>query len=262
MRPQCSVFKTPAAKPKCSLNVGSYEGYYWPTSTPLPSNDSRSCAPNATAIPTGTPTIPVPRKTATTSGLTMTSPYAYHLLRNITLYTVKGYASSISPLTDGHVEPIYASASSLSSLTLSQHPSSILAMEQECHKPSPRGATRCTRSHPPDYLIEDMFTVDPVHYYGAPLRTPSTVTICQASYKPVLALPLNDIASQNGVARECEWTWEHSQRTQIVGDVKDAVSFEGVKGSDWHAITTAKVAETGVPRPGSGMRRMAVTTQA
>jgi hypothetical protein len=74
-------------------------------------------------------------------------------------------------------------------------------------------------------------------YYGGELATPTTATICQESYRPTIALALNEVAAQNGIAEECEWTSEHSGRTRIVGP--NAVTFSRFGHEAYHAITAS-----------------------
>lgn len=85
-----------------------------------------------------------------------------------------------------------------------------------------------------------MSTVGGERYYGAPLETKTTATICQASFRPTIALPLSEIVVQNRIAEDCEWTWEHNGRTGVVGDVKDVVTFKGVDSERYHAITATR----------------------
>lgn len=235
--PRCSVLltppsqPTPSIKPRCSLQAGSYEAYYWPTRGSDPSDFCSTSTP----APTGTPTISAAPTSATTSGLTMTSPYAYHVLHNVTVYTVQGYASSVGSGSNG--KAVYKPSRVLSQLTLSQNPSSILSCTEECHKPSPRGATRCTMSFHQDFLIEDLFTVNAKNYYGKELATPTTATICQASVRPTVALELSELVAQNAFAEDCEWTSEHSLRTKIVGP--EAITFARLRSDDYHAITAS-----------------------
>jgi hypothetical protein len=94
--------------------------------------------------------------------------------------------------------------------------------------------------------------VNAKNYYEGELATPTTATICQASYAPTIALPLSEVAGQNGVMEECEWTWEHGGRTSVVGP--DVVTFSHFGAEAYHAITAGGREEvgTGVPRPGSG----------
>jgi hypothetical protein len=190
----------------------------------------------------------------------MTSPYAYHVLHNVTIYTVQGYASFIGSGSDG--KAAYKASDSFALLPLSQPSSSILSQTKECHKPSPRGATRCTISFHPDFLIQNLFTVNAKNYYGEELATPTTATICQASYSPTIALALSDMAAQNGVAEDCEWTWEHSGRTSVVGP--NVISISNFGPEAYHAITAGEQdgLSTGVlqSRSGMGLASVAVPT--
>jgi len=248
--PMCSVLVTPTdqptppAKPKCSLRADSYEAFYWPKATP--SNSNAFCNYNVTT-PTGTPTIPGHPNTAVISGVTLTSPSVYHFLHNVTILTVQGRASSIGSGSNG--QAAYNPSQSLSLFTLAQPPSSILSQTKECHKPSPHGATRCTISFHPDFLIQDLFTVNAKNYYGEELATPTTATICQASYSPTIALDLQAVAAQNKIGQECEWTWEHSGRTSVIGP--DVITFSNILSGAYHAITTGEQLSlsTGLPRP-------------
>lgn len=233
--PPCAVSLPPTIEPKppakarCSMRVDSYEAYFWPT--PSPSNSDAFCG-NGTS-PTGTPTVPGRPNTAVISGLTLTSPYIYHILHNATVYKYAGEASTI-PYGGGSV--IYSISSELPTLTFAQATNSILSQSKECHKPSPHGATRCTISYKPDFQIQDLFTVSAKAYYGEELATPTTATICQASYAPTIGLHLLEVALQNGVGEDCEWTFTHSGRTTLLDE--DMFSIGGFGSSDYHAITT------------------------
>jgi hypothetical protein len=192
----------------------------------------------------------------------MTSPYAYHILHNVTVYTVQGLRSLVG--NPNPAQPAYQTSTHFPLFTFSQPSSSILSQTKECHKSSPHGTTRCTISFNPNFLIQDLFTVNAKNYYEGELTTPTTATICQASYVPTIALPLSEMAGQNGVVEECEWTQERSGRTTVVGP--DVITFSYFGAEAYHAITTGGKEEVGteVPRPGSGtgMTSKAVQTSA
>ncbi|PVI02673.1 hypothetical protein DM02DRAFT_653336 [Periconia macrospinosa] len=241
-----TVTAMPPAKQRCSLKADSYEAYYWPTATAT--NTNAFCSPNATA-PTATPTIPGRPNTAVVSGLTLTSPSLYHILHNATVFTYIGQKSTAAW---GIGDPIYGISSVLPTLTYSQPPSPILSMSTECHKPSPHGATRCTLSYNPDFLIQDLFTVNAKAYYGDELPTPTMATICQTSYSPTIGMPLGEIAKQNEVGEDCEWTFSHSGRTTVLD--RDMYSVSEFTASDYHAITAGagEGPSTRTAQPGSG----------
>lgn len=244
--PDCAVSVPPPSTKRCSLTADSYEAYYWPTATPT--NSNAFCSPNATA-PTGTPTIPGRPNTAVISGLTLTSPYVYHILHNATVLSFEGRASSIG---DGPGKSIYGISSSIPKLTFAQPSASILSQSKECHKPGHHGVARCTLSYHPDFNIKDLYTVNAKVYYGEELETPTTATICQASYSPVIALPLSEVAAQNKVGEDCEWTFSYSGRTVTLRP--DVYSVTRFGGSDYHEITASGGVESSVqtPSPGSG----------
>jgi hypothetical protein len=221
---------TPPANARCSMYAESYEAYYW--STPSESNSDAFC--NKDIIPTGTPTIPGRPNTAVVSGLTFTSPYIYHILHNATVYKYAGHASSIAYGGGG---AIYSISTELARLTFAQATNSILSQSKECHKPSPHGATRCTISYKADFHVQDLFTINAKAYYGENLATPTTATICQASYTPTIGLPLLEVASQNKVGEDCEWTFTHSGRTTLLDD--NMFSIDGFSSDDYHSIPTA-----------------------
>jgi hypothetical protein len=237
--PSCSVIITPTngsaplERSKCSLEAGSYEAYFWPTPTPAGRDASYNL--NST-LKEGTPTTAVEPRTTVVSLITMTSPYVCHLLRNVTIYTVWGRPFLIGA---GYEEKIvYRPATAYPPLTLSQPSSSILFQSKECHRPGKHGATRCTISNHPDFAIQDLFTVKAKNYYGETLSTPTIATICQAIYSPTIALVLDDLASQNGIAKGCKWTWEHSGRTSVVGP--DVLSISTFSGGKYHPIIAGK----------------------
>ncbi|CAI6243873.1 unnamed protein product [Periconia digitata] len=231
---------SPPAQQRCSLNAESYEAYYWPT--PSPTNTNAFCNTNNDTIPTATPTIPGRPNTAVVSGLTFTSPSIYHILHNATVYRYIGHQSTIG-WGDDHAA-IYEISTQVPTLTFAQPSTSILSQYKQCRKPSPHGATRCTISYQPDFNVQDVFTVNAKAYYGEELATPTTATICQASYAATIGLPLLEVAKQNQVGEECEWTFTHSGRTTLLEE--NMFSVAGVGASDYHAITTV----TGVPRSG------------
>ncbi|KAL5433084.1 hypothetical protein PMIN06_011794 [Paraphaeosphaeria minitans] len=233
-----TIEPSPPAKARCSLHAESYEAYYWPT--PSQSNPEAFC--NDSPVPTGPPTIPDRPKTAVISGLTFTSPSIYHILHNATIHRYAGEASSVAYGGGG---PIHSISSTLPNLTLAQAATSILAQSKTCRKPSPHGAVRCTISYEPDFRVQDLFTVGAEIYYGEQLATPTAATICQASYAATIGLPLGEVAAQNGVGGDCEWTFAHSGRTTLVGE--DMFSVDGFGSDDYHAITTAPE----VLRPGT-----------
>jgi hypothetical protein len=144
-------------------------------------------------------------------------------------------------------------------MTFAQPATSILSQYVECHKPSPHGATRCTLSHKPDFAIKDMFTIRAKAYYGKDLPTPPTIaTICQASYTPTIGLPLLEVAKQNKVGEDCEWTFGHSGRTTLLE--QNMYSVKGFSATDFHAITVQGegASATGVPQ--SGFTKVAMPT--
>ena len=221
-----TIQPTPPAQQRCSLRAESYEAYYWPTSSA--SNSNAFC--NGT-VPTGTPTIPGHPNTAIVSGLTFTSPSIYHILHNATVYKYVGHESSIAYGGGG---AIYGISTEIPTLTFAQPTQSILSQYVECHKPSPHGATRCTISYKPDFNIQDISTVNAKAYYGEDLATPTTATICQASYAPTIGFPLLEVASQNGIGEDCEWTFTHSGRTTLLEE--NMYSVKGFSESDYHTI--------------------------
>lgn len=243
--PRCDVFLPPPATKRCSFKADSYEAYYWPT--PKPSDPNAFCSPNATAPP-ATPTIPGRPNTAVVSGFTLTSPYVYHILHNATVFSFAGRAS---PIDGGPIESLWSVSSAAPTMTLSQASSSLLSLKEECHRPSPHGARRCTWSYDPDFRIQDMLTVRASAYYTTSDGVGST--ICQSYYHPRIGLPLNEIASQNGVEEGCDWTSKPSGGLTIIG--KDILSVGGFTSSDYHVVTA-----TGVPSPGSKTTLTSVAT--
>lgn len=171
----------------------------------------------------------------------------YHILHNATVFKYIGHESSIGYAEGG---AIYGVSTEVPTLTLAQPTNSILSRYVTCRKPSPHGATRCTVSHKPDFNIQDIFTVPAKVYYGEELETPTTATICQASYAPRIGLPLLEVAEQNNVGEDCEWTYTHSGRTTLLEE--NLFSVDGFSASDYHAITATSggVPATGVPRSG------------
>ncbi|OAG01388.1 uncharacterized protein CC84DRAFT_1228437 [Paraphaeosphaeria sporulosa] len=224
-----TIEPSPPAKARCSMHAESYEAYYWPT--PSQSNSEAFC--NNGTNPTDTPTIPGRPNTAVVSGLTFTSPYIYHILHNATVYKYAGQSSSVAY---GIGSAIYSISSELPKLTFAQATNSILAQSKECHRSNHHGAVHCTISYKPDFAIQDLFTANAKAYYGEELATPTTATICQASYAPTIGLPLGEVASQNRIGEDCEWTFAHSGRTTLLDDNMFSVARFG--SNDYHAITT------------------------
>ena len=251
--PDCAVSEPPPSTKRCSLTADSYEAYYWPT--PTPSDPNAFCSPNATA-PTGTTTIPGRPNTAVVSGLTLTSPYVYHILHNATVLSFEGRASKIG---DGPGESIYGVSSFIPKLTFAQPSNSILSQSKECHKPGHHGLARCTLSYHPDFNIQDLYTVPAKVYYGEDLpETPTTATICQASYGPTIALPISEVAAQNKVGEDCDWTFSHRGITVTLREDVYSVAWFG--GGDYHPITASQAVETTarMPSPGSGTTLVSV----
>ena len=241
--PRCGVLLPPPTTSRCSFKADSYEAYYWPTAKP--SEPDAFCSPNATAPP-ATPTIPGRPNTAVVSGLTLTSPYVYHILHNATVFSFAGRLSSIN----GPTESLWSISSALPTMTLSQPDTSILSLKETCWRPSPHGARRCTWSYDPDFRINDMLTVRGSAYYTS---TEMGSTICQSYYHPRIGLPLTEIASQNGIGEGCDWTSKHSGGLTIIGT--DILSVGDFTSSDYHAITT-----TSAPTPGSKTTLTSVAT--
>ncbi|ORY02565.1 hypothetical protein BCR34DRAFT_667651, partial [Clohesyomyces aquaticus] len=241
--PNCRVLipPNPSAKLKCWLEFKSYDAYFWPTPTPTPTDPNRFCSRNAT-VPIATPNIPGKPNTAVISQLTMTSPFVYHILHNVTMYTFRGQASSIGERTRYPGHDVYEPTSSFDIIHYSQPQESILSQTKECHRLTTHGIPHCNLTSNPDFSIQDLFSVDANHYYpyskDPVLATPTLSTICQASYKPRIALVVSEVAKQNGIEVDCEWSYAHNDFVTTTQDPA-SLSVWQYGGEVWHPITSS-----------------------
>jgi hypothetical protein len=245
LSPPCSVLNRPSssAKPACFLGGGSWQAFYWPS--PLPTG-SAFCNRNGTNY-TATPTIPGQASTAVVSGLTMTSPSVYYLLKNVTLQTFAGQASSIGDASTG--PDAFLPSTTVGVLTAAQRESDILTVSAACIGSGKR--RRCTYHAVPHFSIADLATVRADEYCSA--KTPvcrGGETVYQDNYGPTLGVPMSAIVEQNGLFSDCAWTTPGATRTKIAGP---PVYRAGVmKATDWTqlpvtGITKSKEAQTAVP---------------
>ena len=229
------------------MSIDSYEAYYWPTPPP---SGSEFCNPNTTRA-TATPTISEKGKTAIVSGLTLTSPSVYYLLRNITVETYIGKGSGIG---SGYTSPVYVLSTTINDeerlLTLAQREGEILSQSKTCS--GRRGAVHCTVSYEPNFLINDLKTVQASHYHpGWPFS--ASETICQDQYTPNIVLPLTDVARQNKIFEDCSWTQNIRALTTLIGP--NVMTLRWYGGQSYYPITegigAVGGASTVVARPGS-----------
>jgi hypothetical protein len=242
--PSCSILNRPvsSAKPACFLEGGSWQAYYW--HSPIPTG-SAFCNRNGTNY-TATATIPGRANTAVISGLIMTSPSVYYLLRNATLQTFAGQASFIGDTSTG--QDAFFPSTTLAVLTAAQRESNILTVSAACTGSGKR--RHCTYHVLPHFSIADLATVRADEYCSA--KTPTCrggETIYQDDYGPTLAIPMTAIVAQNGVFSDCAWTTSNS-RVKTAGP---PVYRAGVmKSTDWikiplTSLPTNDVLETAVP---------------
>jgi hypothetical protein len=243
--PPCSVLNKPISttKPACYLDGGSWQAFYWPS--PLPTGLA-FCNKNGTNSTSGTPTIPGQANTAVVSGLTMTSPSVYYLIKNATLQTFAGQASFIGSASTG--QDAYLPSTEVAVLTAAQRESDILTVSAACIGSGKR--RHCTYHAIPHFLIADLATVRADEYCSA--KTPvcqGDDTIYQDNYGPTLGVPISAIVEQNGVFSDCEWTTPGSPRTETAGPPLYRAGV--MRATDWiqipvTATTTNKEAETAV----------------
>ncbi|KAH7396995.1 hypothetical protein DE146DRAFT_62309 [Phaeosphaeria sp. MPI-PUGE-AT-0046c] len=235
--PGCTVLNPTGAVPKCYLEGGSWEAYYWPTPT------TGLCGTNST-ITTATPTMATRNVTAVVSGFTLTSPSVYHFLRNATLQTfigrISGIGDSDSSGTDG-----FAPATTASLLTVKQLEPEILTLWRGCGGSGKR--RRCTYHASSDYFsISDLATVR-IEEFCRPYGCFSSQTVFQDEYTPTAALAMTDIVAQNQVFAECEWT---TPGRKVLTAGPAAWKGPTMKQSDWHKITATSQDVQATAEPG------------
>jgi hypothetical protein len=228
--PSCSLLIRPisTAKPACFLEGGSWQAFYWPS--PLP-NGLAFCNRNGTNY-TATPTIPGPPITAVISGIIMTSPSVYYLLRNVTLQTFAGQASFIGSTSTG--QDAFLPSTTVAVLTVAQRESEILTVSAACSNSGKR--RRCIYHAMPHFSIADLATVRADEFCSA--KTPvcrGGETIYQDNYGPTLGIPISAIMEQNGMFSDCAWTTPNANsRVKTAGP---PVYRAGVmKATDWVKI--------------------------
>lgn len=233
--PGCTVLNpTPTgAVPKGYLEGGSWEAYYWPTPTPP------LCGTNGTNA-TATPTITASNITTVVSGITMTSPSVYHILRNATLQTFAGRISGIGE-RESRGEDSFAPSTSASLLTVKQLEPEVLTIWRSCggHGKHRRCVDHAVSGY---FSISDLTTVR-IEEWCRPRGCDSSETVVQDEYTPTLALAMTDIIAQNGVFTSIEWT---TPGRTISTDGPAAWRGPTMRQSDWHKITVTQGAkETG-----------------
>lgn len=227
--PECTVLNdsTVPAKPPCYLDGGEWEAFYWPKAIPT---GSSFCNTNGTDI-TATSTRPGQANTAVISGLTMTSPSVYYLLRNATLLTLAGKASSVGDAYTAIRQNVFSASTTVSLLTLEQKESEILTISRFC--PGSNRDRYCTFHASPGFSVQDLATVRASEYCGT-WGCGTSETIYQGNYHPTLGLPVSSIVSQNGVWSDCAWTTS-GERVVTAGSA--AYNGGRMKIQDWHPIT-------------------------
>lgn len=225
--PECTVLNdgTVPANPPCYLEGGTWEAFYWPRAIP---RDSRFCDTNDTNITT-TPTSGR-ANTAVISGVTMTSPSVYYLLRDAILQTLTGQASLVGS-TSTAKQDVFAPSTTAKLLILAQPESEILTISRVCAGSNIR--RYCTFHGSPGFSVADLATVRATEYCGW-WGCDTSEKIYQDEYTPTLGLPVSSIAAQNGVFSRCAWTTP-GNRVRTAG----AAVYNGgtMKIQDWHPIT-------------------------
>jgi hypothetical protein len=234
--PGCKVLITPvpSANPTCYLAGGSWEAFHWPS--PLPTG-SAFCNTNGTNV-TATPTIPGQANTAVISGMTLTSPSVYYLLRNVTLQTFAGHASLIGDASTG--PEVFLPSTTAPLLTVKQREADILTISRICAG-SNRGRY-CTYHASPGFSVADLATVRASEYCGW-WGCYTGDTILQDKYKPTLGVPVSDIVAQNGVFTNCAWTTPGA-RVRTRGPA--VYSAGKMKLGDWLDIKATKITGRGI----------------
>ncbi|CAI6333620.1 unnamed protein product [Periconia digitata] len=231
--PGCKVLVKPTnqptpSRPKCSFKHSKYSAWFWPT--PSPTESGAFCSPAAITPPSPPPT---PLNTAVISGLEVTSPYLYQFIENVTIYTYRGQASPIGSHTTG--DPVYGVSTSLPQVTYSVLPESILSQKSSCLK-SVSGGPQCTVSFHPDFVLQDLFTVNATRYFKT-LPTPTTASaVCQNWYGGRIGIPLTDVAAQNGVGENCQWTAEYTRYGTTTTVIPQDVSLADAAGYQYKPI--------------------------
>ncbi|KAF2731382.1 hypothetical protein EJ04DRAFT_583752 [Polyplosphaeria fusca] len=233
MPPDCAVLSPPSpdADPICALEGGTLEAFYWPT--PIPSGPD-FCNPNATHPP-ATPTIPGKPNTAIVSGHTLTSPSIYYFVRNATLATFAGRATTLDTLpqlpTLAEHDTFRPSTTFPGPLTIALAPSALATITRFCS-----GSNRhrkCYRIVNPNFSAGDMLTVRSTAWSEARSHMD---TIVQSEYRPVLAVPVTDVAGQNKGFGGCG-AWSQTQASAKEVWSGPVVWTTGkVGGEDWSAV--------------------------
>ncbi|KAH7412365.1 hypothetical protein DE146DRAFT_601981, partial [Phaeosphaeria sp. MPI-PUGE-AT-0046c] len=228
--PECTVLNDGIvpAKPACYLEGGTWEAFYWPTVTPTGSAFCNTTGANIT----GTPTKSGQANTAIISGLTLTSPSVYYMLRNAILQTLTGQASLVGNTNTASKQDVFAPSTTATILTVAQQESDIITISRVCAGSNKR--RYCTFHGSPGFSIADLATVRATEYCGW-WGCDTSETIYQDEYTPTLGIPVSAIASQNGVFSDCAWTTPGA-RVRVAG----ALAYNGGKmgTEDWHPITT------------------------
>lgn len=225
--PECTVLNdgTVPANPPCYLEGGTWEAFYWPKEIPT---GPAFCDSNGTNV-TAAPTRPGQANTAVVSGVIMTSPSVYYLLRDAVLQTLTGQASVVGSTSTGK-QDVFAPSTTAKLLTLAQPESEILTISRVCAGSNIR--RYCTFHGSPGFSVADLATVRASEYCGY-WGCAESETIYQGKYTPTLGLPVSSIAAQNAVFSRCAWTTP-GNRVRTAG----AAVYNGgtMKIQDWHPI--------------------------
>ncbi|EMD70219.1 hypothetical protein GGP41_000355 [Bipolaris sorokiniana] len=225
--PGCTVLNdgTVPSQPPCYLEGGTWEAFYWPT-TAIPSGPA-FCDTNSTNATTTSGQA----RTAVVSGITMTSPSVYYLLRNAILQTLTGRASLIGNTNTATKTDIFAPSTTASLLTVAQREADIVTISRVCAGSGQR--RYCTFHGSPGFSIADLATVRASEYCGY-WGCGASETIYQDEYTPTLGIPVSEVAAQNGVFGDCAWTTP-GLRVRTAGTA--AYNGGTMKVENWHPIT-------------------------
>jgi hypothetical protein len=242
----------PTDRPLCRVAQVTYSAYHWPTATP---SGEAFCDVNWVA-PTGTPTITGISNTAVVSGLTLTSPDVYHVFEDLRIETYRGRAEQPSGIGPAPFD-VWDFSTIISAATVAQPETSILQASAFCQG---KERDQCTMYFAPDFRIQDVTNVrvDAFSKYSkSQCESQGGGVLYQDCYQPTLAVPISEVATQNGgIFEECEWPLyevsNESGETSYTMSSVAAILVKDVKATAFVPVTAEEVVarDTAVPRPG------------
>jgi len=238
--PSCmQLVPTPTgAKPTCAMEFSSHEVWYWPTAAPSGTDFCNS----SWAPVTATPTIPGKANTAIVSGKTLTSPSVYYFIKSVTVHTLAG--------TRRRADESFIRSSNVWLPSTTINPQTILTAKQlesdiisYTYSYANRPHANVGHLYNKDFKVIDISTMRSRPYFSNRERSRDGKTIVQEMITPSLAVPALEVATQNGLFADCEWSKTES-RANFPSDYPAAVEVDVPSESFFPILTPGQSTHT------------------